>query len=175
VATPISALSASTCEAKVRASLLKDCRGAEGEAHPRCQRKARTPDSVVSFALPGFTVKSTLTSTVIGMFHDHLWPQRAAKTLNKKRDMMRKLTLAIALPALSIAACVAVSAQAAPRIALPSQNQSAIQQIGCTSAGPRCPLGRTWICTQRGCACAPCGVYYGAPWRYPLRPWRWRY
>jgi len=87
---------------------------------------------------------------------------------------MRKLTLALALSALSIAACVALSVQAAPRMVLPSQNQSAIQQIGCTFAG-RCPLGRTWVCTQRRCACAPCGVNYGAPWRYPLSPWRWRY
>jgi hypothetical protein len=42
------------------------------------------------------------------------------------------LTLTLALPALSVAACVALSAQATPRMALPSQSQSAIQQIGCT-------------------------------------------
>src|SRR6516164_4618177 len=60
---------------------------------------------------------------------------------------MRKLTLTLALPAISMAACVALSVQAAPRMVLPSQNQSAIQQIGCTFAS-RCPLGRTWVCTQ---------------------------
>jgi DNA-binding beta-propeller fold protein YncE len=32
-------------------------------------------------------------------------------------------------------------------VVLPLQNQSAIQQIGCTFAS-RCPLGRTWVCTQ---------------------------
>jgi hypothetical protein len=92
---------------------------------------------------------------------------------------MRKLRLALAVSALTIGASVAGSAQAAPLTPLPSQYQSAVQQVGCTFAG-RCPLGRVWVCRPRGCWCAPCGGYYGgryygAPWRYPVRPWRWHY
>ena len=83
--------------------------------------------------------------------------------------------LALAVSALSIGAFVAWSAQAAPHTPSPLQNQSIVQHVGCTFAGSRCPLGRTWVCAPRGCSCAPCGVYYGAPWRYPVRPWRWRY
>jgi hypothetical protein len=103
---------------------------------------------------------------------------------------MRKFRLALAVSALTISASVAWSAQAAPLTLLPSQNRSAVQQVGCTFAG-RCPLGRSWVCRERGCWCAPCGGYYrgryqsgdyrggryywGAPWRYPLSPWRWHY
>jgi hypothetical protein len=89
---------------------------------------------------------------------------------------MRKFRLGLAVSALTIGAFVGLSAQAVPRLTLPLQNQSAVQQVGCTSAGPRCPLGRAWVCPPRSvCYCAPCGRYYGAPWRYPLRPWRWHY
>jgi hypothetical protein len=88
---------------------------------------------------------------------------------------MKKLSLALAISALSVAVSASFSTQAAPRVPLPLQIHSAVQQIGCTNAGPRCPLGRTWVCGAKGCVCAQCGVYYGAPWRYPMRPWRWRY
>ena len=96
-------------------------------------------------------------------------------TQQRREAKMRKLSLALAVSALTIGAFVAWSAQAAPLILLPSQNQLEVQQVGCTAAGSRCPFGRTWVCAPRGCSCAPCGVYYGAPWRYPVRPWRWRY
>ena len=87
---------------------------------------------------------------------------------------MRKLRLGLAVSALTIGVLVALSAPLP--MTLPLQNQSAVQQAGCTSAGPRCPLGRAWVCPPRSvCYCAPCGRYYGAPWRYPLRPWRWHY
>jgi hypothetical protein len=87
---------------------------------------------------------------------DFLWSERLTSwsistdrfrmlSLTRTGDTMRKLTLALALPALSISACVALSAQATPRMALPSPNQSAIQQIGCTSAGARCPLGKVRV------------------------------
>jgi hypothetical protein len=89
---------------------------------------------------------------------------------------MRKLRVGLAVSAPTIGAVVALSAQAAPHMNLPLQNQSAVQQIGCTSVGPRCPLGRAWVCPPRSvCYCTPCGRYYGAPWSYPLRPWRWHY
>ena len=90
---------------------------------------------------------------------------------------MRKLSLAVAIAVLSIGAFVALSAKAMPLVPLPTQNYSAVQKVGCTTRGPRCPLGRTWVCAKRGCVCLPCGrrYYYGAPWHHPLRPWRWRY
>ena len=88
---------------------------------------------------------------------------------------MGKLSQAIAIAVFSFSAFVALSADAAPLLPLPAQKHSAVEQVGCTSVGPRCPLGRTWVCAPNRCACAPCGVYYGAPWRYPMRPWRWRY
>ena len=94
----------------------------------------------------------------------------------KEGSYMRKLRLGLAVSALTIGALVALSAQATPHATLPLQDQSAVQQVGCTSPGPRCPLGRAWVCPPRSvCYCAPCGRYYGAPWRYPLRPWRWHY
>ena len=98
------------------------------------------------------------------------------RSLNKGGLKMRKLRLVLAVSALTISALVALSAQAVPHMTLPFQNHSEVQQVGCTSAGPRCPLGRAWVCPPRSvCYCAPCGRYYGAPWRYPLRPWRWHY
>ena len=62
---------------------------------------------------------------------------------------MRQLRFGLAVSALTIGALIALSAQAAPHLTLPLQNQSAVQQVGCTSAGPRCPLGRAWVCPPR--------------------------
>ena len=64
---------------------------------------------------------------------------------------MRKLRLGLAVSALTIGALVALSAQAAPHATLPLQNQSAVQEVGCTSAGPRCPLGRAWSALRVRC------------------------
>jgi len=88
---------------------------------------------------------------------------------------MMRLSQAIAIVVFSFGMCVALSTEAAPLMPLRGQNHSPVEPVGCTSVGPRCPLGRTWVCGPNRCACAPCGVYYGAPWRYPMRPWRWRY
>ena len=90
---------------------------------------------------------------------------------------MPKLRLALAVAALSSAAFVALSAQATPLMPSPSQNYTAIEKVGCTARGSRCGLGSTWVCKKQRCWCAPCGrnYYHGAPWHYPLRPWRWRY
>jgi hypothetical protein len=89
---------------------------------------------------------------------------------------MRKTNIAIAASALLIVAFAIGAAEAAPTTPLPAQNSSLVEQIGCTGPGPRCPWGRTWVCGPRGfCKCVRCGGFYGTPWRYPLRPWRWRY
>jgi hypothetical protein len=56
---------------------------------------------------------------------------------------MGKLSEAIAI---AVFYSVALSAEAAPLLPVPAQNQSAVEHVGCTSAGPRCPLGRTWVC-----------------------------
>src|SRR5262245_18713329 len=36
---------------------------------------------------------------------------------------------------------------------------------------PPSTLRKAWVCPPRStCYCAPCGRYYGAPWRYPFTP-----
>ena len=88
---------------------------------------------------------------------------------------MRKIKIALAASAFLSVAFAIGSAQAASTIPLPAQNYSPIERIGCTGPGTRCPWGRTWACNPRGfCRCVKCGGFYGGPWRYPLRPWRWR-
>jgi hypothetical protein len=90
---------------------------------------------------------------------------------------MRKLTFAlIAVAAMTFAGLASWKAEATIFTgALPTQNYSQIEKVGCSGPGPRCPWGRTWLCGPRGCWCAPCGGYYAAPYVHPLRPWRWRY
>jgi hypothetical protein len=67
---------------------------------------------------------------------------------------MGKLSEAIAIAVFSIGTSVALSVEAAPLLPLPAQNQSAVEHVGCTSPGPRCPLGRTWVC-------GPCEIIEG--------------
>jgi hypothetical protein len=88
---------------------------------------------------------------------------------------MRKLGIGLAaIAAVVFAGLLTWKAEATTLIA-PTKNYSPlVQEVGCRAPG-RCGLGRVWVCAPRGCWCAPCGGYWGAPYVYPLRPWRWRY
>jgi hypothetical protein len=90
---------------------------------------------------------------------------------------MRKVAIAFAATtALFVAGVLAWNAQAAPLAGTaPAMNYSPVEQVACGGPGPHCGWGSTWACGPRGCWCAPCGRGYGAPYVYPLRPWRWRY
>lgn len=90
---------------------------------------------------------------------------------------MRKVAIAFAATiALAFAGLLAWNAQAASLAGtIPATRYSPVEKVACGGPGPHCPWGRTEVCGRRGCWCAPCGHYYGAPWVYPLRPWRWRY
>jgi hypothetical protein len=91
---------------------------------------------------------------------------------------MRKVAIAFsATIAFVIAGGLAWNAQAASLAGTaPAMNYSPVEKVACGGPGPNCPWGRTWVCGPHRCWCAPCGGrYYGAPYVYPLRPWRWRY
>jgi hypothetical protein len=87
---------------------------------------------------------------------------------------MQKLISALAV--IAAVGFLAWNAQAASLAGTaPALSYSPVERVACGGPGPNCPWGRTWVCGPRGCWCAPCGRYYGGPYVYPLRPWRWRY